>query len=241
MPNKRVQEVSRLLHRKQHHTQENKWESGMVKRVREQKIVTSSANLQVEHTAKTKQAFRYAGYKIQRAPGIMLNGTRYTDPKDPGEARRKQESNFVITINTNKSPKDGDYDTCTGAMWKMLQKLAEEQMLASYIKFGPVSPEYLDDKYSDVIIDFNFRANVETGDQMKRVHAHIYLTVNHYSQIQINANMLQFLSREAYNEALPVNSSLRIKGKPHVHVKLLFQSNWNDIYKQYLMKGMQQV
>ncbi len=238
MPNIRVAQVSRLLHRSQPNTHRN-WETGMVKRARDPNVTTSGADLQVPHTAKTKQAWRYQGHQIQRAPGLMINGRRYEDPKDPGQPRRKQESNFFITINSNKSPTDDQMELGVRHMEHMLKTLADERIMSTYVKFGPVSPEYQDDHYADVIHAVDWKANVETGDVMNRLHAHIWLTITHYSQVQMNVQMLQHHAAKAFNADITMlGSPLRINQKVYVHVKLLPQSDWTTVMKQYIHKGM---
>eukprot|EP00966_Prymnesium_polylepis_P171537 3965953-Prymnesium_polylepis.1 len=238
MPNNRVAEVSRLLHRTQHQAQQRIWESGMVKRARNPDVTTSNADFQVQHTAKTKQAWRYQGHQIQRAPGLLINAKKYEDPKDPGQPGRKQESNFFITINTNKSPLNAEMEMAVSHMREMLRVLADERTLSTYIKFGPVSPEYREDRFADVIHNIDWKANVETGDVVRRLHAHIWLTITHYSQVQLNVQMLQHAASQAFNRGLPLGSQLRIDMKPYVHVKLLPQSDWTTIMKQYIHKGM---
>ncbi|KAL3904402.1 MAG: hypothetical protein SGPRY_011297, partial [Prymnesium sp.] len=83
------------------------------------------------------QAWRYNGGKILRALSLLINGKRYEDPKDPGQARRKQESNFFITINSDKSSEAGEsYDVCVRHMEQMLQMLSTETAMANYFKFA---------------------------------------------------------------------------------------------------------
>ena len=76
-----------------------------------------------------------------------------------------------------------------------------------------------------------------------RLHAHIWVTFTHYSQIQVNSNMLQWISRRLYNSKLPANlqkkdSGCSITRLPYVHVKLLPQSDWATIMRQYIHKAM---
>ena len=211
-----------------------------MKRIRAVPIVTTSvADFKVKHTAKTKQSWRYQGHQILRAPSLMINNTKYEDPKDPGQPRRKQESNFFITINSNKSPEPGeDYDIGVKHMENMLKHLSTERSMAAYFKFGPVDKSYMGDKFADVIHNVDWKSAIETGDTMNRLHAHVWLTVSHYSQIQMNVPILQHEARKAYNEGLGVRSHLRITAKPYVHVKLLPQSDWANVMKQYIHKGM---
>ena len=125
MPNPEVRKVTRLLHRTTQHAHKAPFTAEMVAKVKRPVVTTSKADFVPQHTAKTKQAWRYNGGQILRAPSITINGTRYEDPKDPGQARRKQESNFFITINSNKSPEPGEeFDACTRHMEQMLQKLS---------------------------------------------------------------------------------------------------------------------
>lgn len=245
MPNPRVQEV-RLLYRGTGHKHKS-WSPGMVTRAKPPTISTESINFAAQHSAKTKQAWRYPGGNITRAPSKTLGGTVYVDPKDPEMPRRKQESNFFITINSNKDASKLGPDLTQSAfsrMEKMLVRLSDERVLAQYLKFGPKSPEYEADKYTDVINAVDWKAAVETGDAMHRVHAHIWLTISHYSQIQINVHMLMHLARSFYNEGLSVRGGdklLAIGKRPYVHVKLLPQGDWTSVMRQYIHKGMTHV
>lgn len=239
MPNQRVAQVSRLLHRTNTNAPQLEWQQGMVQRIRQQpNVTTSSANLQVQHSAKSKQAWKYQGHKIQRAPGLMINGTKYEDPKDPGEPRRKQESNFFITLNPNKAPNDDDIGVAEAHMVQMLKHLADERTISTYLKFGPVKDEFRNDKYADVIDHVEWKSNVEIGPQQGRQHTHIWLTVHHYSQIQINPQMMQHQAKISYNQGFARGHHLRISKRPYIHVKLLPQSDWTDIMRGYLHKGM---
>ena len=71
----------------------------MVKRINTT-ISTESVDMKAQKAAKTNQAWRYAGGQIVRAPSTDINGRQYEDPKDPGQPRRKQESNFFLTTLT---------------------------------------------------------------------------------------------------------------------------------------------
>lgn len=243
MPNQRVASVSRLLHRTSQYTQQQSryLQGEMVKRVREPdvNITTSKVDFTPQHTAKTLQAWKYQGGQILRAPSILLNNTKYEDPKNPGQPRRKNESNFFITLNTNKSVSGEEAELGVKHMQQMLATLADERVIARYIKFGPVGQEYRNDKYVDVVKGVEWKAAVETGDMKNRLHAHIWLTVSHYSQVQINPQMLQFEAAKAFNKGLGIRSPLQITKKMYVHVKLLPQSDWTNIMKQYIHKGMQ--
>lgn len=243
MPNARVQAVSRLLHRTVGHTHKV-FAENMVQRVRKKPVIsTQSVDFKAPHSAKTKQAWRYPGGQIVRAPSTLLGSRTYTDPKDTGSARRKQESNFFITINSNKAPSRENDEMLVGVkhMEQMLTKLSDEKVLATYLKFGPKDKEYEEDLYSDVIHSVDWKAAVETGDVQRRLHAHIWLTITHYSQIQINVHMLMHYARLHFNAGLPLDSPLYINEMPYVHVKLLPQGDWTSVMRQYIHKGMSSV
>lgn len=209
----------------------------MVKR-KKPNISIESIDFGTPISAKSKQAWKYAGGSVVRAPAGLLPGLFDHDRGD-GEKRlprRKQESNFFITINSNQAPKDAlDVDESMRAMDKMLHGIAEERVMATYLKFGPKHEDYRDDKYSDVIIGVDWKAATEIGPTQGKVHSHIWVTITHYSQIQINTQMLMYHSKRLYN-ANTLN--FKMKRQPYVHVKLLPQSNWTDVMRQYIHKGM---
>ena len=220
----------------------------MVKRAKPAVITTEAVDFKPAHTAKTKQSWRYPGGNIVRASDTWINGRQYTDHKDTGQPRRKQESNFFITINSNKAPDDPVYvDACVQRMKDMLKVISQDKMLASYIKFGPKNPEhYGGDRYADVIHSVDWKSNVEVGDQLKRVHCHIWLTISHYSQVQINVHALMALARRHYNGNMQTMQpalfkEIGIEEMPYVHVKLLPQSDWTDVMRQYIHKAMNPV
>ena len=214
MPNSRVREVSRLLSRSR-----------------------VAAPTPAAHTPKTKQAWRYPGGNVVRAPSTRLGSAVYTDPKDPGYARRKQESNFFLTINTNKSPSDEELELGTKHMEAMLARLQEPSALAGYIRFGPKDDSYAGDRFGDVIKSVSWNGAVETGDTFKRLHAHVWLKIEHYSQIQIDVHKLMAAAAKHYSAGLPLGSPLRVQ-RPYVHVKLLPQSDWASVIQGYVRKGM---
>ena len=247
MPNQRIDAAHRMLYRNAPH--KDTYKAGMVNRVRKPTIATEHASFKVSHTAKTGQSWRYPGGKVQRHVLKRINGRDYFDPKDPSEARRKQESNFFITINTNKNMDALDLGAGTDRLQLALNKLQEPAVLAACLKFGPVDLAYKDDRFADVVnLPIEFKASVETGDMMNRLHSHIWMTITHYSQIQLNVQMIQYFAKDSFNNggqlggrvipALNKDDPMFIKLKPYVHVKLLPQSDWTTVMKQYIHKGM---
>ena len=248
----RVAQVSRLLYKKNPATSRADCVKSGVKRLHNDSFVTvGDAALgkptgDVTVSVKKKQAWRYPGGIIQRHDSCMINGRRYEDHIDRGEPRRKQESNFFITINTNRR---GESTAAAPnleqegrvAMERALKDLATDTMICKYLKFGPKHPEvYGNDRYQDVIQSVEWTANVEMGDELKRLHCHIWMTVHHYSQVQINMRMMQQLFKLKYHEHLgaPFNPKLQINGMPYIQVKLLPTANWAEVMKQYIHKGM---
>ena len=198
----------------------------------------------VKRGVKETGAWRYPGGVIQRAPDTWLGSKHYYDDKDPGEARRKHESNFFITLNTNKKV-GGEMEGKIAqhgklAMKQTLDDLSKEEFMCSYIKFGPKSKEYREDVFADVITKIEWQAAVEVGENLERLHCHIWLTVHHYSQVQINMPVMQKLFKDAYNARIDWAhaSELRVKGMPYIQVKLLPTSDWAMVMKQYMHKAM---
>lgn len=239
MPNQRVREVSRLLHRTTASVGRGLWTDDMVARNRNGPVTTSDATFRVPVSAKTNQAWKYPKGIVQRHSSKIINGRHYVDPKDSSLPRRKHESNFLITINTNKGPQPGQHhDDVVRSMEQVLMLLAKDEYLAQYLKFGPKDVDYREDRFIDVIEGCQFKGAVEVGDIMHRIHAHIMLTVYHYSQVQIEPQLLANLARQLFNANLPVGNPYRITARPHVHVRLLPQANWVEIIKGYVHKGM---
>lgn len=229
------------------HTHTTWSNDAMVKRIRNQEISVESVDFKARHNAKTAQAWKYKGGQVVRAASTRLGSRVYHDPKESGLPRRKHESNFFITINTNKvvsadgAKERSFYDMGVLAMKNMLETLARDRNIATYLKFGPKDAAYLDDLYGDVVQSVDWNSSVETGPEKNRLHAHIWMTITHYSQVQINIPVLMQLAKQAYNHSLPATTqfnALRLTSNMYVHVKLLPQSDWTDVMRSYIHKGM---
>jgi hypothetical protein len=205
---------------------------------------------------KSNQAWKYPGGVILRASGVTINGRYYTDPKESGSGgkesqgnpptssegtpRRKQESNFFITINPNQHYGDGELaQAATARFHKALEHLSQNEVIARTLKFGPKHEHYSNDTAHDVIIPgIDWKASVETGEKKFRMHAHVICYIQHYSQIQFCPKMLRNEFKAAFNEGLPPNDKLRLKFLPYVRVNMLPQSDWTTIMRAYIQKGM---
>lgn len=252
--NERVQAISRLLYRPNARSaklsKREIWErdKDMVKRISSSQVTVADADFKAIGVKKA-QNWKYPGGVIERHTDIIINpetidpGTQqpkeYLDPKEPDKKpRRKQESNFFITINTNRAPKH--YQAHSARAWKAIEDtlayMEDQRVICSMITFGPKDVSYVGDKFADVIEKVEWKAGVETGEVLERLHCHIWLTVHHYSQIQINRQMTQHIFRREYNNRAP--AQLQVRGIPYVSVKLLPQSNFTTIMKQYMHKGM---
>ena len=83
--------------------------------------------------------WRYPGGVIKRHASRVINDKEYFDPKDPSENRRKIESNFLITLNTNKSMNDvppGQAHQARMAAKDTLHMLALDESICKFMKFG---------------------------------------------------------------------------------------------------------
>lgn len=208
---------------------------------------------------KSKQAWKYPGYNIVRASTVFLpegadekTGRYYTDPKEDGGAnkskqgqkvtgdtsgtpRRKQESNFFVTINPNIQFSDTDKPKAEQQFMAAINSMSDNQTIARILKFGPKDEFYIQDKPADVICPgIEWKGAVETGEKLNRMHGHIITYIQHYSQIQVDPRRLQYEFRTAFNNAGPV----QLTKNPYVQVKMLPQSNWTTIMRQYIHKGM---
>ena len=165
------------------------------------------------------------------------------DPKEPfkdsqeGTPRRKQESNFFITLNPNKKFSVLDEPKARKCFETALKHLAETDTLVRYIKFGPKDSHYQSDLARDVLIQgFDWKSTVEVGEELGRMHCHIILGIMHYSQIQIDTAMIRHEFRRAFNEC--ADNSMKLGTLPYCQVKMLPQNDWSTIMRQYLRKGM---
>ena len=134
-------------------------------------VVTQPVNFKASVGAKASQAWKYPGYNILRAPSVFLTtpGKLYTDPKEPdadnanGKPRRKIESNFFITINPNQKVPAAKEVGAQEIFKNALKKIAREENLVQYLKFGPKDGHYVGDHAIDVIEKIDWDANVEIG------------------------------------------------------------------------------
>jgi hypothetical protein len=194
---------------------------------------------------KGKQAWKYPGGNIIRAPSVSINGRLYTDPKEAdagtedGIPRRKQESNFFITINPNQRYSEALEGAAHVRFENALKHLQNDQTLVRCIKFGPKDSHYADDIAHDVLLPgIDWKATVECGEKLGRMHCHIILYVQHYSQIQIDVKMMQYEFRMAFNEGLTLGDRMVLSDPPYIQVKMLPQGDWTTIMRQYIRKGM---
>jgi hypothetical protein len=197
--------------------------------------------------AKDSGSWKYQGGVVDRMPSIMINGKEYTDhprknePKDVKLPRRKQESSFLLTLNSNFAPVNhADASAVMNALDAMNRCLGREEVMATYFKFGPVHDHYQHDLWKDVITGMTTKWGSEVGPRLGRCHVHAVLTIDHCSQIQVDPHMLQTVAKDAYNAAYSGPSAYEMSGKKnfYVHAKLLPQSTFGEVIKRYLHKGI---
>jgi hypothetical protein len=222
----------------------------MVKRIKTEVTVAdvltgASGNKQI--AKKGDQTWQYPGGNIVR--GEHLRGLKdhqerpYTDHKDNGEDRRRHESNFFITLNTNKAVHKFEdpmsLQVGQEACKKTLEFLAVDEQICRFLKFGPKHDHYQFDRYDDVIQSIDWKSAVEVGEKQGRLHCHIWLTVTHFSQVQINMPVLGQMFKTQYNLLVKGGpEELRMGKKCYVAVKLLPTSDWAMVFKQYIHKAM---
>ena len=224
----------------------------MVKRIRDDRVSLSVGSASLTSRAKSDvkkdQKWLYPNGVVKRAKSTLLGSKHYYDNKDPGQPRRKHESNFFITINTNRdvSKHLEGAGTAAAAAKGALEQLGKDGEICGYLKFGPKSVEYQDDVYADVVESIEWNGAVETGENLDRLHCHVWLTVHHYSQVQINVPVFQERFKKLYNDRVEQSFGLdmaaikayRCNGTPYCNVKLLPQSDWSTVIKQYIHKAM---
>lgn len=197
---------------------------------------------------KADGAWRYPNNQIVRHEQAVINGRHYYDERDQDQPRRKIESNFFITLNTNRQFRKDDaqmYQAGMRAMEQTLAELAKDRTIKRYLKFGPKSAWYAADRYDDVVQSVEFTGRAETGEVYERLHVHIWLTIKHFSQLQIDMKMMQRVFKELYNARIeqsgdPRSYSWKIGRQPYIQVKLLPTSDWAMVLQQYIQKGMHQ-
>lgn len=220
----------------------------MVKREPMQMVVGST--VVKPGIGKSKGDWRYKDGIVQRHSSITINGKDYTDPKELPQrlARRKIESNFFICLNTNRMVEPSDVrlrELGERIMKKTLETLSKDQMIHTYLKYGPKDPHFAEDRYEDVVASAEWNQGIEYGPNLNRLHCHIWLTLHHYSQIQIHMPQMQHVFKTIYNmevEKQATNDSdrkaLRMRARPYIQVKLLPCSEWSEVIKRYMQKAM---
>ena len=203
----------------------------------------TTINIRNTSGAKANQAWKYADCKIVRAPSLILGGKEYFDPISSTATtkvpRREQESNFWITINTNKAPSLADMPNAVRCMEECLDALASDTVLPRYLTFGPRNTEFKADVARDVVTGIDWKASVEIGDHQHRLHAHIELRIKHYSQLQINRDAMGKFARRAWNRCIGDSPPyLHASRKFYVHVKLEAQQDWQGIKARYQAKAL---
>lgn len=205
--------------------------------------------------AKSAQAWKYPNFKIVRHQSLHINGRLYTDPRMEGAGtasgapRRLTESNFNITINTNRGVKQdpalsSNYKNAFNALaaW-----LSDTQNLFSILVVGPepkkkkktnvYNDHFRGDRLPDVYKEHSVNATPEDKNGMGRAHAHIHLYISHYSCIQINLPVFRAVALEVLNMNLP--PELKLPKIPWLTVFMHEQRDWQTVQAQYIHKEAQ--
>jgi hypothetical protein len=208
---------------------------------------------------------------LDASPSKMLNG----------EKRAQRESNFFITIQTNYKPRGGsEGPQVQAAFVRGLDALFyDDSNLATVFKMG-VYPDknnsnprldYGSDKYDSHVESGDAKIGVEWGPMSGRLHAHIHLTVIHYSRVQLDGkkigNFMIDYMRASGKGDLPLfykddwyaeqnteglrrgrkRDQTRAIKRPdkarqmYVDIKLLPQSNLKQLMELYISKTVRQL
>lgn len=207
------------------------------------RVSVQRVDFQSAAATKSHGAWRYKDGIIERHESTRINGRNYFDPKPGlnGERtlpRRKNESNFLLTINPNLAPRDGaDVQAVGAALKTVMSEMGGEAGVRFMLKFGPKDDVFKSDRYEDVVLGYDWKAGVEMGPRAGRVHAHAWLTIRHISQVQLDVKKIQDMTRQRYNALYSGTKQYKITRMPYVHIKLLPQAQWTEIVKSYLHKG----
>ena len=221
----------------------------MVKREPMQMVVGSA--VVKPGIGKGKGDWRYKDGIVQRAASLVINGKEYCDPKELPEKlpRRKIESNFFITLNTNRTVSAEDtHLRAIGEeiMEETMQQLSKDACINQYLKYGPMDNAFKEDRYGDIVSSVEWNHGIEYGPTLQRLHVHIWLTIHHYSQLQINMPQMQHAFKLIYNQEVDKKflgqqkliKQFRMGARPYIQVKLLPCSEWAEVIKRYMQKAM---
>jgi hypothetical protein len=147
--------------------------------------------------------------------------------------RRKQESNWFLTVNTNK--RKFEYQDAS-AVHDALDVVFKKR-LYQVLTFGPKQPDTYsrDAQWPDAVIEHvGVSGGVERGPITGALHAHMHLRVVHWSQLWINVPALQVAFKQEYN--MRASAKIKDTAMPSVKVELLQQSDFSQILAMYLAK-----
>lgn len=151
--------------------------------------------------------------------------------------RRKQETNLMITMNTNKRRFNQvqDMEAAREACETCFKKRAYD-----ILEFGPRHANYkADADYPDDVIEaLESVAVVEVGPKTGALHAHIWFKVTHWSQIQLHRLRLQHLFKMEFNKRCTPEARIAPHALPACMIELKPQSGFAAILDDYLVKQL---
>ena len=175
----------------------------------------------------------WGGRKMIAAPdGTTLHDHHLGKDGEP-LGRRKQESNWFLTVNTNKRKFEHQDATAVHDALDVVFKKRLYQVLT----FGPKQPDTYarDAQWPDLVVEkVSVSGGVERGPVTGALHAHMHLRIVHWSQMHINVPALQLAFKEEYNSR--AMSLIKGMALPSVKVELLQQSDFSQILAMYLAK-----
>lgn len=188
-----------------------------------------------------KESGEWKSKHTVRAPWAPVD-MQTQDHKDPTLSRRMHESNFFVLVNTNRSPPAGiDTIAVTQALEHAVRELGKDRNLACMLVWGPKDPHYSGDSWDKHIKSVTYQAGVERGEKHNMIHAHLWITFQHYSQIQLHGTSMALFVKDAFNTYLRekfggTNNEITGDSVPYVQIKLMPQSDFADVIKSYMSK-----
>ncbi len=146
--------------------------------------------------------------------------------------RRTRYSEWLVTVNTNKTFEDEDQRrTISAAVIKAVDKVFTQEIPLAY-RINPKEERemYLRDTPAENIQKVKTLGASEVGQKYKKLHVHVVLSVKHNTNLEINMN--------AAHQRLKywVNAYTRgVVSRPYMNIRFLRSSQGNAI--DYIQKG----
>jgi len=126
--------------------------------------------------------------------------------------KRVKFSSFLLTINPNQSYDPGDVKSIKKASKKLkksIDGLFNEGNIGKLIKINNEKDKEKDKK--EIIRDINIHKSLEYGKEKGKLHAHLFVVINHYSKIQLDNQKIRSELKEDLGSIYYNNTLVRNK------------------------------